>query len=476
MSIQQIPRRLPLWLRWTLTAGLSLIAAAAALGAYRYLVRPATLSIAAATDQGQTIQVLNALAVKASERSGGPKLKVVPTKSMIEAARLFADRKVDLAVLRADVGGQGDARSVVIVAQSVVLVLLPRGSHAEDFDGLKGKTIGVLDGELNGRIVDVIAESYGFDRASFKSLGMEDAKASLRARRIQALIVVMPLTERMLAGLRGAFDLKSKARPGVLAIDLAAAIASGARYLESHELPKGTLSGSPPLPDEDLTTLQVPINVVAQRTLDEDTVTGLTRLFMDAKGELSGKFPALAQVRAPETEKDAFIPLHPGAAAYYEGNEKTFFDRYGDALFYVPMLLGALASVLAAIWRFLGLGVSYAADDPVISLASLFPRVRAAPHLGTLDAIEDEIDAIVEAQLSAPSGAAGEGSRQDLGLAVSRLERAITHRRSVLDRVTLHREVAPPELAPALPAARTTADAHPSGERLASTCSRPPAP
>ena len=30
--------------------------------------------------------------------------------------------------------------------------------------------------------------------------------------------------------------------------------------------------------------------------------------------------------------KDAFIPLHPGAAVYFEGNEKNFFEKYGDAI------------------------------------------------------------------------------------------------------------------------------------------------
>lgn len=429
MALPQIHRRLPPWLRWVLTAGLALIVAAVALAAYRFAAKPVTLSIAA-SDEGQTIQVLNALALRTAEGNRRLRLKVVPTKSMIEAAALFADRKVDLAVLRADIGNQGNARSMVVVAQAVVLVLLPHGSPVEDFDGLKGRTIGVLDGELNQRIVDVIAESYGFDRARFRPLGLDEAKASLRARRIQGLLAVAPMNERTLGFLRSQFDLKSRQRPGLLAIDQAAAIAGNARYLETHELPKGTLSGSPPLPDEDLTTLQVPINIVVQRHLDDEVVASLTRLFMDAKGELSGKFPVLSQVRAPETEKDAYIPLHPGAAAYFEGNEKTFFDRYGDALFYGPMALGALASALAAVWKFLGFGVPYSTVDPIGVLASLFPRVRAAPDTAALDAVEDEIDAVMEAELSAPTGEGG--GRESLTLAVSRLERAIARRRAAL--------------------------------------------
>lgn len=426
-----IHRHLPLWLRLTLILGLALITGAIALGGYRYFARGTTLTIAA-SDEGQTIQILNALATRMAESHKHLRLKVVPTASMAEAADLFAQGKVDLAVLRADIGNQGHARAVVVAAQAVVLVLLPHGSPVADFDDLKGRTIGVLDAGANEHIVDAIAGSYGFDRSRFVGVTPDEARASLRSRRIQALVTVVPLNQRTLGALRSRFDLKSKLRPGLLAIDQAAAIASNARYLETHELPKGTLSGSPPLPDEDLTTLLVPVNIVAQSTLSDDVVAALTRIFIESRGDLSGRFAVLSQIRAPETEKDAYIPLHPGAAAYYEGEEKTFFDRYGDALFYGPMLLGALASLLAGIWKFLGFGSSAAKDDPVLALAGLFPRVRSAPDLASLDALEDEIDAIVEAELSAPGEEDG-GRRSDLGLAVSRLERIVLRRRAVLE-------------------------------------------
>ncbi|TDR90197.1 TAXI family TRAP transporter solute-binding subunit [Enterovirga rhinocerotis] len=424
-------RRLPLWLRLTMATGLLLIGVAASFGVYRYLSRPVTLTIAV-SEEGHTLQLLNALAGRMAETSKDLRLKVVPTSRMLEAASLFGAGKVDLAVLRADLENQGDARAVAIIAQSVVLLFLPHGSPVEDVDGLKGKTIGVVDGDVNGRIVGAIAESYGFDRARFRDLTREDARTALQTRQVQALLVVTPLTYRALATMRAQFGLKSKQRPELLAIDQAAAIAAGARYLESHELPKGTLSGSPSLPDEDLTTLQVPVNIVAQRKLDDATVAALTRFIIDAKGELSGKYPALALLRAPETEKDAYIPLHPGAAAYYEGDEKSFFDRYGDALFYGPMALGGLASLFAGLWRFLAIGAPAPDAHPVVRLVGLLPRIRAATDEAVLDAIEDEIDDIVAPELSDRTERQADEKGSDLELAVSRLEQAVARRRRTL--------------------------------------------
>ena len=82
---------------------------------------------------------------------------------------------------------------------------------------------------------------------------------------------------------------------------------------------------------------------------------------METRRDLLDAFPILSQISAPDTDKDAFLPIHPGAAAYFAGNEPTFFDKYGDAIFYGSLVLGSLTSLLAAAWRFMGFGTTTAA-------------------------------------------------------------------------------------------------------------------
>jgi len=53
---------------------------------------------------------------------------------------------------------------------------------------------------------------------------------------------------------RGVFQQGPKALPFL--IDSAAAIAETARAYESFDVPKGTLRGAPPVPDNDLTILR----------------------------------------------------------------------------------------------------------------------------------------------------------------------------------------------------------------------------
>ena len=105
-------------------------------------------------------------------------------------------------------------------------------------------------------------------------------------------------------------------------------------------------------------TLRVPFYLVANKKLSDDVVGSLAKAIMDTRRELLGEYPLLAQLSEPNTDKDdadrdIYIPIHPGASAYFDGNQKTFFDRYGDQIFYGSMLLGTLTSLFAAGWKFM---------------------------------------------------------------------------------------------------------------------------
>src|SRR5437879_9990490 len=56
------------------------------------------------------------------------------------------------------------------------------------------------------------------------------------------------------------------------------------------------------------------------------------------------EFPLAAKIETPDTDKDAAIPVHPGAAAFVDGEEKTFLDRYSDYIWWGLMALSAMGS------------------------------------------------------------------------------------------------------------------------------------
>ncbi len=119
---------------------------------------------------------------------------------------------------------------------------------------------------------------------------------------------------------------------------------------------------------------------------------------MRVRRDLMAEQPIFAQITAPSTDADAYVPLHPGAAAFYNGTQQSFMDEYGNWIYLTPMALGGVATVLAAAWKFLGLGGSANPQGPLDSLYALGRRIRNADTEAELSDIEEEIDGILKAQ------------------------------------------------------------------------------
>jgi TRAP-type uncharacterized transport system substrate-binding protein len=425
---------LPLWLRFVLLLGVVGLASGAGLLAYRYYTRPATLSVAVGSIDGEAAKAMSAIASQLVATNAPVRLKVIDSGTALEAANAFSAGKVDLAVVRGDVGDLSQARAVVVVSHMAVLLVAPPGSSIDSIDKLKGRRVGVLGGDANTRIVDVLSKEYGLDRAKvFKDIALPDARRAVQSKEVNALLVVIPLTEKYLSLVRDAFQLGPKALPVLIPIESAGAIAQAERAYESFDVPKGTLRGSPPVPEDDLTTLRATLYLVANKKLGTDLITSLTETIMRVRRELLAEQPLFAQITAPSTDADAYLPLHPGAAAFYNGTQQSFMDEYGNWIYLTPMALGGAATVLAAAWKFLGLGGPATAQGPLDSLYALGRRIRKAGTEAELSDIEEEIDGILKAQRIKSAG--GDESAVDdatLNVAAHRLESLVHDRRAML--------------------------------------------
>jgi len=97
------------------------------------------------------------------------------------------------------------------------------------------------------------------------------------------------------------------------------------------------------------------------------------------------------------------------------------------------MALGALASIFAAAWRFLGVRANEAAHPTLDAFCVLPGRIRNVDDETELRAIEDEVDSILRAQLARTAGQdEGASEAQALIAAAQRLDNLIHHRRTML--------------------------------------------
>ena len=432
------PIKLPLWLRIIVVVALLLLAGGASALIYRWYVRPVTLSVAVGSLDGDAPKIVSALASRLALNNAPVRLKIVETAGPIDSAAMFLSGKTDLAVVRGDVGDLSQAQAIVVVAHAAALLVAPPGSTITDIAGLKRTTVGVVAGETNQKMVSVQTKAYDLERANvtFKSLAPAQVRRALETKEVRALLLVVPLSEKYLSLVRGLFPQNAKSAPVLLPIENAGAIAEGERAYESFDIPKGTLRGSPPVPEDDVTTLQVSFYLVGRKQLDNDTIAKFTEAITTARRDLVSELPILGQFMAPDTDPGAFLPVHAGAAEFYNGSQQNVLDKWSNAIFLAPMALGALAIVLATAWKFLRSGELKPRESALDALYELGRRIRRADNDKELSDIEQRIDEVLRAQRARADQDENALDAATLNVAAHRLENLIHDRRAALGMAT----------------------------------------
>lgn len=433
--MQAFHTALPLRVRAVLLAGVFCLVAGAGLISYRLYVQPMTLTIAVGSFDGEAKQIASVIAGRLATINSPVRLRIENSGNVLDAAKAFAAGGTDLAVVRADVGDLSQARTVALTAHGVVTIVAPPGSGITSIAKLRDHTVGVVGGEINHGIVEVLKKEYdlGHTNVTFRDIAPADARRAVQSKQVSALLLVVPLTEKYLSFVKNLFPEGANSPPGLIPIDSAGAISGIKGPYESFDIPKGTLRGAPPVPDDDVTTLRVGYYLVANKHLSSSVVADLAKKVMSVRRDLVSEQPLLSGLAAPDTDPDAYLSVHPGAAAFYNGTQESFMDRYGNAIYLTPMALGAIASIFAAAWRFLGVRPNETTHTTLDALCVLPTRIRKTGSEAELMEIEDEVDAIVRAQL-VQSADGEESAPKTLALmsAAHRIDNLIHHRRAVL--------------------------------------------
>ncbi|HMH98693.1 MAG TPA: TAXI family TRAP transporter solute-binding subunit, partial [Bradyrhizobium sp.] len=221
--------------------------------------------------------------------------------------------------------------------------------------------------------------------------------------------------------------------PTFLAIDTAEAIAQNHPAYEASEIPAGAFGGSPAKPEEDVKTISFSHHIVARKGLSEVTIAAFTRQLFAIRQSLKTEFPLAAKIETPDTDKDATIPVHPGAAAFVDGEEKTFLDRYSDYIWWGLMALSAMGS--AGAW-FAGYLKKDERDGNSSQRERLLDMLTAARHSDSaeeLDQMQSEADEILRDTLRCfENGAIEQGSLTAFNIALEQFHNAVADRKTLL--------------------------------------------
>ena len=423
-----------------LAAILALIGIVAA--GYYYAMRPVPLRIAVGPAGSDDLKVVQALSQAFLASHSHIRLRPLPTEGATASAQMIAEGRADLAIVRGDLSVPKNAQAVATLRKNVAVLWVPapvKGKKAAPkitkVAQLAGRRIGVIGRTAaNVDLLKVILRQYGIDPAKVEVIQfpIPESVDAIRNQKADAYLAAGPVNSKITSEAIAASTHDGKA-PTFLAIDSAEAIAQNHPMYEASEIPAGAFGGSPDRPEDEVKTISFSHHIVARKDLSDATVAAFTRQLFAVRQTVMSEFPLAAKIETPDTDKDAFIPVHPGAAAFVDGEEKTFLDRYSDYIWWGLMALSAMGSVGAWFAGYLKKDERNNNSDLRERLLNMIAAARCTDSAEELDRMQAEADDILRDTLECfEHGMIEEVALTSFNIALGQFHHAVADRRALL--------------------------------------------
>jgi TRAP transporter TAXI family solute receptor len=422
------------------------LAFVAAAGTLYYVLKPTTLRIAVGPAGSEDQKLIQVMAQAFARENSSVRLSVVTTEGTAESIALFTAGKADLAVARGDLNLPENAESVAILRKNVVVLWAPSGIPAKGskkqptpkiktLDELAGRRVGVIGRtQANVTLLRVILKESGInpDKVTISQFATNQIGEMARDQSVDAFMAVGPLKSKITIDAIAA-TAAARGEPKFLPVDIADAIAKKNPIYESEEIPASIFGSSPQRPEDKVDTVAVNHLINAPKSLSDTTVAAFARQLFTNRQQLARELPAASQIEKPDTDKDAALPAHAGAAAYIDGNERTFLEKYTDYIWFAVLIVSGLGS--AGAW-FKHYWYKDERDQYIAhrdQLLELISKVRVAETPGELAEMQGAADGMLREALDCyDDGTIEDGDLSVIGLALEQFHHAVADRRVVL--------------------------------------------
>ena len=410
-------------------------------GGYYFAMRPVTLKIAVGPANSDDVKVVQALTQAFTQSKGQVRLRPIQTDGATASANALAEGKVDLAIVRGDLDVPKNAQAVATLRKNVVVLWsVPgkgkkRGAKITKISQLAGHRVGVVGRtQANVNLLKVILQQYGVDPAKVEIVQFpaNEIAEAIKGQKADVYLAAGPVNSKITSDAIAA-TTKDFGAPSFIAIDSADAIAQNHPIYEASEIPAGAYGGSPARPEDEVKTISFSHHIVARKGVSETTIAAFTRQLFAVRQQLVTEFPLAAKIETPDTDKDAVIPVHPGAAAFVDGEEKTFLDKYSDYIWWGLMALSAMGSIGAWFAGYLKKDERDTNSHLRERLLDMIAAARKSETTEELDQMQTEADEILRDTLRCfDHGAIEEGSLTAFNIALDQFHAAVADRKAVL--------------------------------------------
>jgi TRAP transporter TAXI family solute receptor len=419
----------------------------AGVGAYYFAMRPVVLRIAVGPANSDDVKVVQALTQAFTQAHSHIRLRPIQTDGAPASAQALADGKADLAIIRGDLDVPKDAQAVATLRKNVAVLWVPpaakgkgkkAGPKITKIAQLAGHRVGVVGRTpANVNLLKIILQQYGVDssKVDIVQFPASEVADAIRSQKADVYLAAGPVNSKITTDAIAA-STRDGGTPTFLAIDSAEAIAQNHPVYEAAEIPAGAFGGSPDRPDDEIKTISFSHHIVASKSLSEATVAAFTRQLFAIRQAVMAEFPLAAKIETPDTDKDAAIPVHPGAAAFVDGEEKTFLDRYSDYIWWGLMGLSAMGSAGAWFAGYLKKDERHSNTSSRERLLDMLAAARRSDSAEELDRMQSEADDIMRDTLHCfDHGAIDGGALTAFNIALDQFHKAVADRKALLNSI-----------------------------------------
>jgi TRAP-type uncharacterized transport system substrate-binding protein len=362
-----------------------------------YLLLPTRLTVAVTGPDTQEAKVLAAYAQALDQDKKSLRLRLVEFASYRETAEALERGAADVAVVRPDIVHPGNGLTTVIMREEALILVAPKAKEIDGVDGLRGKRLGVLardDTDLH--VLDVVLAHFDVPdtEIGIERVGAADLDGGGHALDAIAFVAT-PHSEdarRLMQAVVKAFgsDLSVIALEGVTSLSM---LRPG---FQETTIAEGALSSQPKLPAEDAKTASISYRLVVSDRLDRTSVAILTQYLVEMRPRVARQYTFANLMKQPpgEQEMSAPLPNHRGAVDYFNREQQTFMDRWGDWLWFGLFGVGGVTSIFAWLRQQFVRRRQEVIDRVLDRLLCMIPEARKAEP-AQLDALSAELDDLV---------------------------------------------------------------------------------
>ena len=384
---------------YPLSALAIIIAAVIVIAAYWRLIGPTQYVVAVAPPQSAEAQLIEAFSDILRDNRRGVRLTVRKHETLEDAARSLEAGAVDLAIVRPDLSLPANGLTIAILKQEALLILHPSGQKIDFVSDLAGKSIALIarNGADSAAIRAVLDFYEVTSSVRVERIEEADAPRALAGGRIAAAAFVAspgdPEARRVARAVANAFGKPVK----LLEIGQGEAFSAANPGFAAIKIPAGGLLATPVIPAEEADSIGVSWRLMARSGLDRGPISVLTERLFENRSALAKSSRVALSMKAPDADDatSAVLPNHRGALDYFNREQLTFMDRYGDWLWFGLFAAGGVSSAFAWIGRLFTRRRREIVDDALDRLCRIVSEARRAKTPEELAALSTEVDRLV---------------------------------------------------------------------------------